>query len=213
MLRAFFLVLLAFALSGCASSLQGRVSRFHALDSQPRTFVIVPAADQEDSLEFKSYAALVASQLTSKMWRQSDFGSAEIAVSLQYAISQGREVAFSYPIFGQVPTGRSTTFGSVSSYGSTATYSGTTTNQTTLGVVGSGVGSDTEFDRVVQVIMYDLPKYRSSKQMERLYEGRIRSTGSTGDLPTVMPALVRALFEKFPGVSGSTQRVTAPIKP
>lgn len=138
--------------------------------------------------------------------------SADVAVFLQYEISQGRQVAFSYPIFGSVPTGTSTTTGTVGTYGNTSTINTTTTKQTTLGVVGTGTGNRSEYDRAVRVTMFSLPIYRESQKMEAVYEGEIRSSGSTGDLPTVMPALLEGLFLEFPGKSGTTNAVSVPIR-
>lgn len=210
---ALVLVVFIGLLSGCGTPpLQGAVSRFHVLPGSPQSFVIVPDREQGDSLEFRSYANLVRQALQARGWREGDMATADVALFFQYSISQGRQVAFSYPIFGQVPTGTSTTTGTVSTYGNTSNIYATTTRQTTTGVVGSGVGSRTEFDRALRVLMFSLPTYRATQKMERVYEGEIRSTGSTGDLPTVMPVLVRGLFDDFPGTSGTTRRVNVPFQ-
>jgi len=206
-------VLLGVGMDGCATaSLEGRVTRFHALDLAAKSFALVPASNQQDSLEFRSYAAVVVDKLSAHGWHEAPLESADVAVFLQYEISQGRRVSFSYPIFGQVPTGTSTTTGSVTSYGNTSRLNATTTQQTTFGVVGSGTGRQTEFDRAVRIMMYSLPTYRETNKMQSLYEGEIRSTGSTGDLPTVMPALLRGLLQEFPGKSGTAQRVSIPLQ-
>ena len=206
-------ILSLISLAGCGTPpLQGSVSRFHVLSASPQTYVVIPERDQGDSLEFRSYANLVRQALQARGWREGTMATADVAVFFQYSISQGRQVAFSYPIFGQVPTGTSTTTGTVSTYGNTSNIYATTTRQSTTGVVGSGVGSRTEFDRALRVLMFSLPTYRSTQKMERVYEGEIRSSGSTGDLPTVMPVLVRGLFDDFPGTSGSTRRVNVPFQ-
>jgi hypothetical protein len=150
--------------------------------------------------------------LATRGWREAPFAAADVALFLQYRISQGREVTFSYPILGRVPTGRSTTTGTLTSYGNHSTLDATTTQQTTLGVVGSGVGSRTLFDRGVRITMFSASEYRASNKMERLYEGEIRSTGIAGDLPTVMPALLEGLFRDFPGNSGSAITVVVPVE-
>lgn len=210
---AALLLVVVGVLTGCGTPpLQGSVSRFHVLSGSPQTFVVVPDRGQGDSLEFRSYANLVRSALQTRGWREAPIATADTAVFFQYSISQGRQVAFSYPIFGQIPTGTSTTTGTVSTYGNTSNIYATTTQQTTTGVVGSGVGSRTEFDRALRVLMFSLPTYRATEKMERVYEGEIRSSGSTGDLPTVMPLLVRGLFDDFPGASGSTRRVNVPFQ-
>lgn len=210
---ALVLIALLSLLTGCGTpSLQGAVSRFHVLPASPQTFVIVPDRDQADSLEFRSYANLVRQALQARGWKESTMPDADLAVFFQYSISQGRQIAFSYPIFGQVPTGTSTTTGTLSTFGNTSNIYATTTHQTTIGVVGTGVGSRTEYDRALRVLMFSLPAYRAKQSMERVYEGEIRSSGSTGDLPTVMPVLVRGLFDDFPGISGTTRRVNVPFQ-
>lgn len=198
-------------LTGCSTTLQGSVSRFHVLSTPPQTFVVIPESDQAESLEFRSYANLVRQALQTRGWREGTTETADIAVFFQYSISQGRQVAFTYPIFGEIPTGTSTTKGTVSTYGKTSNIYATTTRETATGIVGSGTGSRTEFDRALRLLMFSLPTYRATQKMERVYEGEIRSAGSTGDLPTVMPLLLRGLFEDFPGTSGSTRRVNVPF--
>jgi len=207
------LSLVSFLLTGCATTkLEGSVSRFHVLSPVPQTFVVVPENDQSDSLEFKSYANLVRQALQAKGWSEETFESANIAVYLQYSISQGRQVSFSYPVFGQVPTGTSNTVGTVSTYGNTSNIYTTTTRQTMTGIVGSGTGNRTEFDRALRVLMFSLPTFRSTQKMERVYEGEIRSSGTTGNLPMVMPMLIQGIFEDFPGISGTTRNVNVPTQ-
>jgi hypothetical protein len=41
-----------------------------------------------------------------------------------------------------------------------------------------------------------------------LFEGRVRSSGRQGELAEVMPYLITALFQNFPGESGVTKVVT-----
>jgi hypothetical protein len=211
-MRCGVLVLVALMATGCAAlSLQGRVTRFHELDAAPKTYFVVPP-NEGGSLEFRSYASLVAAKLNSLGWREASFDGAEVAVVLQYQISQGREVAFSYPIFGPVKSGTSTTTGTINTYGNQSTINATTTQNTTVGVVGAGTGSNTVFDRAVRITMFSLPVYRDTQKMTSLYEGEIRSTGSTGDLPTIMPALVSGLLQQFPGKSGTANDVSVPLK-
>lgn len=212
-MRTLIALLVAVFLAACGTPpLQGTVSRFHNLPPGPTSFAIVPSPDQEASLEFRSYAGLVRQQLVGRGWRESPFDSAQVAVFLQYQISQGRQVAFSYPIMGTVPTGRSTTTGTINTFGNTATVNATTTQQTTLGVVGTGVGRRTEFDRAARIVMHSIPVFKATKKLEPVFEAEIRSSGSTGDLPTVMPVLIRGLFEDFPGASGTTRRVSIPFQ-
>jgi hypothetical protein len=204
-LALFVLVILV---SGCAAPfLKGEVTRFHILDAQPKTFAVIPDDGQEGSLEFRTYAALVSDQLRAHGWSEAPPQTADVAVFMRYEISRGYQGSRDYPIFGTVPTGNSTTYGTVNSFGNTATYNSTTTQQTALAVVGSGTENHTEYDREVHIVMYSLPAYRQSQKMESLYEGKIRSSGSIGALPRVMPTLINGLLKDFPGKSPQTTTV------
>ena len=205
-------LVLAILLSGCATPLSGKVSRFHVLSGSSQSFVILPTQDQGNSLEFRSYASLVTQQLRARGWREATLENADVAIFFQYQISQEKQVAFSYPVLGQVASNTSYTTGTISTYGNMSTLNATTTRPTTLGVVGTGTGSRTEFDRAVRLTMYSGPAYRTTRTMDRVYEGEFRSSGSTGDLPTVMPALISGLFFDFPGQSGSVRAVDVPLQ-
>ena len=90
-------------------------------------------------------------------------------------------------------------------YGATGMAGGT-------GVVGEGIGSETVFDRAMQLTMYAAPAYREAKRWEPLFEGVVHSSGGSGSLPPVMPALIQGLFADFPGKSGSTREISIPIE-
>jgi hypothetical protein len=201
-------------LASCGSlQLLGTVTQFHQLDGAPKTFAIMPMDSQRQSLEFQQYAQLVKGHLQAKGWREAPFDAAAIGVLLQYNISSGRQVTFSYPILGAVPSGTSYTTGSINTQLSSpnsaySTVTTTTRTGTTLGVVGSGVGSRIEFDRAVRIDMVSLPEYRQTQKVASVYEGTINSTGRTGELAAVMPTLIHGIFEDFPGRSGGT-RVTS----
>lgn len=211
-------VLVAIALSACATTLpapltlNGRVTRFHVIDAAPRSFVLVPDDGGIGSLEWRTYAALAKQQLTLRGWSEVSFESADVAIFLQYQIAQGRSVVFSQPVFGMVPSGTSQTTGTITTYGNRATVNSTTTQGQTFGVVGTTTGSRTVYDRAVKVTMFSVPAYRESQRMESVYEAEIRSTGSVGDLPTVMPSLIQGLMSGFPGRSGSVNDVHIPIQ-
>ena len=64
--------------------------------------------------------------------------------------------------------------------------------------------------------VYSVPTYMRNLQMnivdesegERIFEGRVQSNGTGNQLPEVMPYLITAMFENFPGESGVTKVVT-----
>lgn len=199
----------AFLCASCATQLQGSVTRFHTLDGQAKTFAIFPLDTQQDSLEFRSYARFLSQQLTAKGWEESRSETADVAVFLEYSIN-GKTETHSYPIMKQVPYGPAVTTGTVSTSGQ---IQASTTQPTTMAVAGYGSYSDTTYVRDVSLKMFSLPVWRASQKMEPVFEGTVTSTGATGQLSVVMPTLIRALMQDFPGKSGSTHRATLPITP
>ena len=209
-LKALIVVLSLVTLTACGlAPLRGSVTRFHALDNVPKKFAIFALEDQQDSLEFRSYAKTLSKELAAKGWTEEVADNADVAIFLEYAIG-GKTETRSYPIFKQVPFGSAVTTGSISSSGQ---IQATTTQATTLAVAGTGTYTDTVFVREVSVKMFSLPVWQATKKMEPVFEGTINSTGSTGELPVVMPTLIRGLLKEFPGVSGSTSKVTLQILP
>lgn len=208
--KLIFLTLVITLLAGCGTTrLQGAVTRFHTLDGSPKTFAIFPLENQQDSLEFRAYAKTLSNELMAKGWKEELAETADVAIFLEYAIG-GKTVTRSYPIFKQVPFGNATTTGTISSSGQ---IQATTTQATTLAVAGTGTYTDEVFVREVNLKMFSMPIWRASKKMEPVFDGTINSTGTTGQLPVVMPTLIRALLHEFPGRSGSSTTVALPISP
>ena len=214
-MRLIVLAAIAFMLAGCGTMLKARVTAFHNLSSiqSPRTFVVVPYDWQKGSLEFQTYEQQIVSELQSRGFQSAPLEQAEFVVFLAYAIDGGRNVAYSYPIFGQTGVSSSQTYGTVNSYSNSnsASYSGTTTYTPSYGVVGSGTSSRTEYMRVVRLEL--LNKHAlTERNIVKIYEGEVVSVGSTDQLSAVMPTLLQALFQDFPGASGKSRTVTLPLR-
>ena len=205
---------LVFALFvGCASFIETKVSAFHELEPSLSgvTYALVPTMEQEGSLEFQSYAKLVKVELKKRGMTEAPFNQAKYAIFMFYGIDNGKEVISSYPIFGQTGTSSSYTTGTVTSYGNMATYSGTTHNTPTYGVVGSGTSSDTIFTRYLNIDIIDITNSGNGKE-KKVYEGKAISSGSSGQLAPVMPAIVKSVFEDFPGKSGVSRTSQQPLQ-
>ena len=212
-MRNIVLVLLFALLGGCASFVETRVSAFHELE-QPlsgATYALVPTKEQEGSLEFQSYAKLVMVELGKRGMTEAPFNQAKYAIFMFYGIDDGKQVVSSYPIFGQTGTSSSYTTGTVTSYGNTASYSGTTYKTPTYVVVGSGTSTDTVFKRYLNIDIIDIAKSGNGK-VQKVYESKAISSGSSGQLAPVMPAIVRSVFEDFPGKSGASRTSRQPFE-
>ena len=215
MRRVLALSLVALFLSSCAVVVKSQVTVFHDLPASlgGTNYALVPFKEQEGSLEHRSYERLLRQELNGKAFRETEIDQAQVIVVVLYGIDTGRQVVSSYPIIGQTGVRRSNTFGTfqgnVQNYGSglgnySGTYSGTTTYTPTYGVVGTGVRSNTEYTRYLKLEILDRNALVDGK-ISKQYEGKVISSGSTGELSRVVPTMIKSLFEEFPGRSGSSR--------
>jgi hypothetical protein len=209
-LSAFLLLLLA----GCAT-VRSTVTRFHTLPdvANSEIFQIVPQDSQKGSIEFSVYATEVAKKLTAYGWQQFDKAHSipDMYVFISYGIDNGQTVTGSAPIYGQTGGGTSYSSGNVyNSYGS-ASYSGTTYSAPTFGVVGSETYSARVYTRFLNVDILDA-KMSTTNNPVKVFEGRVKSSGTKSDIAEVLPTMIEALFKNFPGPSGKTQTINLQVQ-
>jgi hypothetical protein len=218
-------VLVALTLvSACSTTTQiaSDVARFHRLPAPAgETFRIMPAdASKKGSLEFDTYATQVTSQLVQAGFRPADANSvATYEVRLDYMISGGKEKIASRPGFGP-SFGPSLYYSGYGGFGGHRAYA----RQGYRGhysyydpfydpfFYGGGGFSEPEvysYTVYTRKLNLDIVKAAGG---DKLFEGRVESTGSDNRLPEVMPYLVQAMFTNFPGNSGVTQRIKIPVK-
>src|SRR4051812_22136527 len=101
---AFALGAAAIALSGCATALDTRVTRYQAMPApQGQTFAVVPIGGMAASggLEFQRYAAVVAQQLAARGYTPAaDPANASMLVQLGYGVDHGQVRVLSDPFGG-----------------------------------------------------------------------------------------------------------------
>lgn len=210
--RNLMLIALAAALSAC-TTVRSRVSTFHKFDGRPLpSFAIIAYQEQVNSLEFQTYATVVRENLIERGFKEAPADRADVAVFFDYRIDDGRQVAYSYPLWGQTGTQSTYTAGSAYSIGNSTYIQGTTRSIPRYGVVGAGVASATLYRRVLRLDMIDREASLRQSRAEKVYEATVVSEGTTEDLPTVMPFLLKALFEQFPAASGSVRTVNIPMR-
>jgi preprotein translocase subunit SecD len=178
-------------LSGSAL-LRSEVAVSHQLpkDLSGTTYVMIPFKDQEGSLEHKAYEEAVRQELNAKGFRETTVEQAETVVFLAYGIETVRRVISSYPIIGQTGVEDSSPW-------------------PTYGFVGKGETSQTEYRRVLRLDIVDKEDFAEGN-IKKVYEGRVVSSGFSDKLDKVLPKMVKALFEDFPGQSGSTKTLFQP---
>src|SRR5205809_282105 len=86
--------------AGCVQ-LETTVTRSHTLPAAPAplTFQIAPSENQKESVEFKTYGALIADRLAAYGWRraESPVEAVDRLVSFTYGVDNGRRVTGSTP--------------------------------------------------------------------------------------------------------------------
>ena len=197
------------AMSGCTQTFDARVNRFSMLPpvAQGETFTVQPVDPKLDgSIEFNSYAGLVAQELQRFGYRPAaDARSANLVVSIDYWVENGREKVTStpgfsgwgwggywgYPYRGGLGWGRG-------GWGRSGFYDPFWND------FGPDVRSYTVYDSQLRM------EINRTAGGERVFEGTARATSRSDDLPWLVPNLVQAMFSGFPGNSGQTVRISIP---
>lgn len=193
------IVLLALLVAACTTPVvRSDVTRFHTLGPTPAAaaFTIVPDAAQVGSLEFQDYASQLADQLSARGWRPvpPGQGGADLRVSLHWGIGPATVTTWQSP---------STVYGG---WGPRSPW------------YGGGfydpfpyweTRTATSYPRWLAVEMSSA----ADSGRHVLFEGRAVADGSRPEIAPAMPYLIRALMTGFPGVSGTTVRVTIPVGP
>lgn len=185
------MALIALPLTGCSSSIVSDVTRFHNLPTPAAETIEVLAMDPnlQNSLEFGQYAQLVGQQLGTIGYQPP---TSDTPSRLMARIGYGMR-----PIEGISDNGPRSSIGI--GVGSGGRRSG----------VGVGVGISMPLGESEARQEYN--RYLALEIIRRsdgvkLYEGQVISKGRES-LPTIMPYLISAIFQDFPGQSGSSNRV------
>ncbi len=202
-------------LAGCVRS---DVARFHNLPKLGggKTIVILPSDPaKKGGIEFRTYAQIVAGYFEKNGYvvLPPSNPNADFAAFFDYSIGAGKTGVGSTPIIGQTGGGTTYQSGTItrSSYGGgytsySGTYSGYSYTAPTYGVVGSQTYSYTTYGRMVRLDILDAKKSTKDNPV-KVFEGTVKSRGSSGQITVVMPAMIEALFKNFPGESGKSERV------
>ena len=201
------------AIAGCAAPFQAKVSRFQNLPApQGQSFTIRTDNPRlQNSLEFSQYANIVADHLSQVGYtRAASPGAANLVVTVNYMVDNGRERIQSYPrAFG--PFGGRFGYGGLGFGGWHRGYAG----------FGGGFGRG-YYSGFYDPFLFDYRDiesytiYTSELDMkierpgshERVFEGRAQAQATNNDLTTTVPNLIDAMFTNFPGNSGETVKIT-----
>jgi len=200
----------ALGLSGCATGLPTKVTRYSTAIPQGQSFYVVPAQGIQPGLEFNSYAGIVAQQLAARGYRQApSTAAADMLVKVGYGVDEGRQEVYVDPV-ARDPFFYGGYYGRpyFSRYG----YYGGYRSPFYWGWndpfwYGGGVDSYVEYHSQVDLHI------RAARTNQPLFDGRAQARSQTNRLDVLVPSLVEALFTGFPGRSGEVVKITVPKPP
>lgn len=187
-LRLVIFIFLLLPLVGCGRSIVNDVTTFHNLPAPDGETIEVVALhpEQQKSLEFGQYAELVGQRLGAAGYRPPQGAPAEYIARIGYGMRAVEGVVDQGP-----------------------------RSSVSVGVGGgshhTSVGMGMAFPLGRQEMKQDYIRFFTLEIFHRsddrkLYESRVESRGRES-LAIVMPYLVEALFQDFPGESGTTKKV------
>lgn len=189
-------------LAGCGPSvIKSDVLRFHTLTGpagEGRTFAILPDDNQRGSLEFRTYADMVARRMQAQGFRQiAEDAKPQLAVRIFYAVDDGRTEIWTTPIYSYNDYWRRY-------YGGAAAWP-----YPYFDTTGANTNSTTIYTHRLELKIMDGASLRGGKR-EDVFEGRAVAERETRELVATMPFLVEALFDNFPGQNGVPTVVRVP---
>jgi hypothetical protein len=212
----------ALGLSGCATGLPTKVTRYSAAIPQGQSFYVVPGPGVQQGLQFNGFAAQVAQQMEAKGYRPAGAPSvADMLVRVSYNVDQGRQEivvdpfaqsAYYSPFYrGYYDPFYRGFYGRpyYSRYG----YYGRRSPFYYGWDDPFWYNSGPEAIRAYTVFksQLDLDIVRRVDSYE-LFDGKAAARSQTDELGTLVPNLIEAMFTNFPGTNGETVRITVPAK-
>lgn len=217
----------ALGLSGCATGLPTKVTRYSAAIPQGQTFYVVPGPGVQQGLQFNGFAAQVAQQMEAKGYRPAGApGVADILVKVSYNVDQGTKEysvdpfarsryyspfyrGYYDPFYGGF-YGRPywSRFGY---YGRRSPFYWGWDDPFWYNSPYSGFGPDPIRSYTVYKSQLDLDIVRRVDNYE-LFDGRAAARSQTDELGILVPNLIEAMFTNFPGTNGETVKITVPAR-
>lgn len=182
-------------LAACSNNIKSDVTRFHQLPVPNGSTIEVIAMDPalQQSIEFANYAGMIGGQLGKYGYTASNNNATQYVAEIAYSIQ---------PLGGMVVENQSPV-----SVGMGVGSGGRRGTSVGFGI-STSLGSSNNKEKYVSRLHMNIVDLSTGT---RVYEGHVENVSNSPALPQVMPFLVNALFEGFPGESGSTNTVT--VKP
>jgi hypothetical protein len=184
-----------FLLAGCSTSIESNVTRFHQLPPPNGQSIEVIAMDPslQQSIEFGAYADLIGAQLGQFGYKPAANGKSDFVAEISYNIENlnGAIIENRSPVSVGIGMG------------------GGSRRGTSVGMgISTSFGSNGNEEKYVSRLHLNIVELSTT---QRVYEGHVENITNNANLAQTMPFLISALFENFPGESGSSNTVT--VKP
>jgi Domain of unknown function (DUF4136) len=212
-------------LSSCATPFNAQVNRFQSMPVPQGQSFYVKAADPklDGSLEFARYASLVSQKLAGFGYQPATSAqTANLVVTLDYGVDEGKEKVRSVPGYGYGGFGRfgyggwgpGYGWGPYSPYGGYGGYGNGYRNSAFMFGYDDPFMFGGGYNEVESYTVYasglDMTIARKDNG-QHVFEGKAKAQSLNDNLTYLVPNLVEAMFTGFPGNSGETVKIS--IKP
>jgi Domain of unknown function (DUF4136) len=203
-LRSWLALAVVTLLTACASPITTRVTSFNQwpADAAGSTFSYITPVDATRQLEQATYEGHVQAELEKRGLRLAPPGQAGRFQVDVAASSRSEEKTWMQPVYQDnmvfVPPYRDA---------AGRLYGGWVPDPFGPRYVGDRPVSMTVYTNSLRLRLLDTQRTPPGKQPRTVFESRAMYEGGSGDLPLVVPYLVRAVFDDFPGQNGQVRVV------
>ena len=206
-------------LSACGTpGFKANVARFQAMPAPQGQSFVIQAADpmNRGGLEFSQYSQRVRQHLLAQGYTEAPSAqAASLLVMLDYGVDNGQTEVRSYPSFGGFGYGG---YGGYGGFGYGRPY------YSRFGYYGArspfyygwndpfwggGYGYN-DIDTYTVFTSYLDMDIKRAADGQSVFEGTAKARSRTDNLQVLVPNLVEAMFQGFPGRSGETVKITVP---
>jgi hypothetical protein len=189
-------------LAGCTTYVQTQVSAFSdwSASDATRTYAFARSAEQQNSIEQKTYEALVANELSTHSFRQVPEASANYRVELSYSI-RGDVVTVRQPVYYDPWPMYGGWYGRPYGWGGYGAWGGWDMGPT--GYV------DQSYPVFVHALQIRLTERASGREV---YKVSASNSGGESSLVRAMPYLIRSALTDFPLGNGTVRTVKIPLE-
>jgi hypothetical protein len=201
-IRTAALLFAALLVSSCTTVMRGDVVTFHdgPMPAGETIRVVAANPDIQASLEFRTYITLINEQLSRVGYKPTTDDKAQLLAVVDYSV---------VPDSTRVSVNSSQAFVHYGfNYGRNSPFYFGASNYWGSGFGPSYWGPETYTSRTGYLRTLLLNIERNDKDHERLFEGHVQSSGMQNLLPQIMPYMITAMFQNFPGENGVTKVVT-----